>query len=61
MGFTPTQRLRESALPEPSEALPQLRLAKDVAGLDVEEVFVPAEHDVVVEGNWTWKYDREIR
>jgi esterase len=33
-----------------SEALAHLRLASDIAGLDVDEVVVPAEHDVVVDG-----------
>ena len=33
-----------------SEALAHLRLATDVAGLGVDEVVVPAEHDVVVDG-----------
>jgi len=33
-----------------SEALAHLRLATDVAGLDVDEVVVPVEHDVVVDG-----------
>jgi esterase len=33
-----------------SEALAHLRLATDVAGLDVDEVVVPAERDVVVDG-----------
>jgi esterase len=32
------------------EALAHLRLATEVAGLDVDEVVVPAEHDVVVGG-----------
>jgi pimeloyl-ACP methyl ester carboxylesterase len=36
--------------PAQSEALAHLRLATDVAGLDVHEVVVPAEHDVVVDG-----------
>ena len=34
----------------PAEALAHLRLATDVAGLDVDELVVPAEHDVVVDG-----------
>jgi pimeloyl-ACP methyl ester carboxylesterase len=33
-----------------SETLAHLRQATDVAGLDVDEVVVPAEHDVVVDG-----------
>jgi esterase len=33
-----------------SEALAHLRLATDVAGLEVDEVVVPAEHDVVIDG-----------
>jgi pimeloyl-ACP methyl ester carboxylesterase len=37
-------------VPGQSEALAHLRLATDVAGLDVDEVVVPAEHDMVVDG-----------
>jgi esterase len=33
-----------------SEALAHLRLATDVAGLDVDELVVPAEHDMLVDG-----------
>jgi esterase len=33
-----------------AEALAHLRMASDVAGLDVDEIVVPAEHDMVVEG-----------
>src|SRR5205807_8011531 len=38
------------AMLAPAEALAHLRLATDVAGLDVDELVVPAEHDVVVDG-----------
>ena len=34
----------------PADALEHLRLACDVAGLDVDELVVPAEHDVLVDG-----------
>jgi pimeloyl-ACP methyl ester carboxylesterase len=33
-----------------SEALAHLRLATDVAGLDIDELVVPAEHDMLVDG-----------
>jgi len=33
-----------------AEALEHLRLATSVAGLDVEELVLPAEHDIVVDG-----------
>jgi len=37
-------------VPPRSQALAHLRLATDVAGMDVDEVVLPAEHDTVVDG-----------
>jgi esterase len=34
----------------PSEALAHLRAATDVAGVNVDEIVLPADHDVVVDG-----------
>jgi esterase len=41
---------QRDATPARAEALAHLRLATRVAGLDVDELVVPAEHDVVVDG-----------
>jgi pimeloyl-ACP methyl ester carboxylesterase len=47
MGIDQPQR---DAVPAQSEALAHLRVATDIAGLDVDELVVPAEHDVVIDG-----------
>jgi esterase len=43
----PPQR---DAVPARADALAHLRLATDVAGMEVDELVMPAEHDVVVDG-----------
>jgi pimeloyl-ACP methyl ester carboxylesterase len=41
---------QQEATPAQAEALAHLRLAASIAGMDIEELVVPAEHDVVVDG-----------
>lgn len=45
-----THLSQPDAGPAPSEALEHLRLATEIAGLDVDELVMPTDHDVVVNG-----------
>src|SRR2546423_7194822 len=44
------RRARKESMLAEAEALEHLRLATSVAGLDVEELVLPADHDIVVDG-----------
>src|SRR2546423_4862739 len=44
------RRARKASMLAEAEALEHLRLATSVAGLDVEGLVLPADHDIVVDG-----------